>query len=284
MTTIRTASSTGDVRVQKQTDQDERTPPLGRFFDEVSHQLEDARRDQEREYSEFFSNLTHRISTARRVERELDRRLARRFNVLDYLQTDELGLSKIIADLLDPEATHGQGSIFLARFFSIFSLDFANSLSLDRSHISVEVEKEISEQRRIDVFVQIMEGESVHVLAIENKPFAGDQPRQVHDYLHYLRDRCGNQFSLIYLSPRGEGPSEESVALAELRSNWTERFRILSYAGVSEALRDDQFGQVRISQVSLVDWLRGCQRECDVDRLRWFLGDVADFCHREFWR
>ena len=272
--------------MQKQTDQDERTPPLGRFFDEVSHQLEDARRDQERAYSEFFSNLTHRITTARRVERELDRRLARRFNVLDYLQTDELGLSKIIADLLDPRASHGQGSLFLERFFSLLSehVDFGKCVSLDRAHISVAVEEEITEQRRIDVFVQIVEGESVHVLAIENKPFAGDQPRQVHDYLHYLRERCGNQFSLIYLSPRGEGPSEESVALAELRSNWTERFRILSYAGMSETLRDDQFGQVRISQVSLVDWLRACQRECEVDRLRWFLGDVANFCQREFWR
>lgn len=272
--------------MQKQTDQDERTPPLGRFFDEVSHQLEDARRDQECMYSEFFSNLIHRTDTARRVERELDRHLARRFNVLDYLQTDVLGLSKIVADLLDPGASHGQGSLFLKQLFSVLSayVDIGKCLSLDRAHVSVVIEEEITEQRRIDVFVQIVDGESAHVLAIENKPFAGDQPRQVHDYLHYLRERCGNQFSLIYLSPRGEGPSEESVALEELRSIWKERFRILSYAGVSETLQDDQFGQVRISQVSLVDWLRACQRECEVDRLRWFLGDFADFCHRKFGR
>ncbi len=272
--------------MQKQTDQDERTPPLGRFFDEVSHQLEDARRDQEREYSEFFSNLSHRITTARRIELELDRRLARRFNVLDYVRTDELGLSRIIADLLNPSATHGQGTLFLERFFSVFSehVDFRKRLDLDVLHISVAVEKEITEQRRIDVFVEIVEGESKYALAIENKPFADDQLRQVHDYLLYLRERFGNRFSLIYLSPPGEGPSAESVSLEELRSNWKERFRILSYAGVSEALQDDRFRPFRIPELSLDDWLHACRRDCEVDRLRWFLGDVADFCHREFGR
>ena len=32
-----------------------------------------------------------------------------RFNNLDYLRDDELGLSRIIADLLNPKASHGQG-------------------------------------------------------------------------------------------------------------------------------------------------------------------------------
>lgn len=264
----------------------ERTQSLGRFLEEVEDRIEDARRVQERQYTEFFSSLSHRIATARRVELELDRRLARRFNVLDYLRTDELGLSKIIADLLDPGGAHGQGTLFLERFFYVFSkyLDFAKSLSLDRSHISVEVEKEITEQRRIDVFVQIVYGKSVHVLAVENKPYAEDQSRQVLDYLHYLQDRFEDQFSLIYLSSRGEGPSEEAIPLNELETNWTERFRILSYSGTDATLHGDRFEQFKISQLSLVDWLRACQRECEVDRLRWFLGDVADFCQREFGR
>lgn len=270
----------------ERTGHEERTQSLERFFEEVNHRLEDARRDQERQYSEFFSNLSHRIASARRVELELDRRLARRFNVLDYLRTDELGLSKIIADLLDPGATHGQGSLFLERLFSVLSdfVDLGKRPTLDSSYISVVVEKEITEQRKIDVFVQILDEESPYVLAIENKPFAGDQPRQVHDYLHYLQERFDNHFSLIYLSPRGEGPTEQSIALKELKANWTERFRILSYAGLTEALQDDRFEPFRIPQLSLVDWLNACRRDCKVDRLRWFLGDVAGFCQREFGR
>ena len=61
----------------------------------------------------FFDELTPRLETARVLDKELDRNLAHRFNVLDYLKTDELGLSRIIADLFDPKASHGQGVLFL---------------------------------------------------------------------------------------------------------------------------------------------------------------------------
>ena len=42
----------------------------------------------------FFDELAPRLETARVLDQELDRNLARRFNVLDYLKTDELGLSR----------------------------------------------------------------------------------------------------------------------------------------------------------------------------------------------
>ena len=35
-----------------------------------------------------------------------------RFNPFQFLQTDEMGLSKILAFLLDPTETHGQGDLF----------------------------------------------------------------------------------------------------------------------------------------------------------------------------
>ena len=61
----------------------------------------------------MFRTLGPRLAAARHVERELDRVLASRFNPLDYLRTDELGLSRILADLLNPNAAHGQGAAFL---------------------------------------------------------------------------------------------------------------------------------------------------------------------------
>ena len=39
-----------------------------------------------------------------------------RFSPLDCLRTDELGLFGILADLLDPNASHGQGCTFLHHF------------------------------------------------------------------------------------------------------------------------------------------------------------------------
>ena len=62
------------------------------------------------EYERFFAGLAPRLDMARVLAREFDRNLAHRFNVLDYLRDDELGLSLIIADLLNPKASHGQRS------------------------------------------------------------------------------------------------------------------------------------------------------------------------------
>ena len=61
------------------------------------------------EYERFFAELVPRLDSARVLERELDRKLAHRFNVLDYLRDDELGLSRIIADLLNPRKAMVRG-------------------------------------------------------------------------------------------------------------------------------------------------------------------------------
>ena len=67
----------------------------------------------DRDMEAFFAELGPRIETAEALGRDLDQHLARRFNTLHYLRNDELGLSRIMADLLDPLATHGQGWLFL---------------------------------------------------------------------------------------------------------------------------------------------------------------------------
>ena len=64
------------------------------------------------EYKPFFNELQPRLETARMLQRELESNLAQRFNVFDYLRTDELGLSRIIADLLSREGTVQQVSTF----------------------------------------------------------------------------------------------------------------------------------------------------------------------------
>ena len=52
----------------------------------------------------FFGGLDPRLETAQTRERELDVKLARRFNAFDYLDKRELSLSRIIANLLKPRA------------------------------------------------------------------------------------------------------------------------------------------------------------------------------------
>ncbi len=257
-----------------------------RFFSELASRMDVARRKDRTRYQRFFAELAPRLDTARALESELDRHLARRFNVLDYLRTDELGLSKILADLLNPRGPHGQGRSFLERFVEgLGEQVFRPNLSTGR--ISVTLEKVIPSDRRIDVYIQIGNGDVAQCLAIENKPYAGDQKNQVKDYLKFLKEKYGKRFVLIYLSPKGEGPSNWSIAKDKL-GEWKGRFAILPYCTVdsgsqneSQQNQQDGFEDFRLPY-SLADWYEECRRTCEVDRLRWFLRDAEVFCQRTF--
>ena len=221
------------------------------------------RKASDNDLERFFLELAPRLETARALDRELDRQLARRFNVLDYLRTDELGLSRVVADLLNPEGNHGQGAVFLQLLLDKlgFKVDGDISSSQVRTELTIST---INGPRRIDIAVVINE---YYCLAIENKPYAGDQPNQVEDYLKWLGGNY-DKYLLIYLPPTGEGPAEHSIGDANLDPC---HFKIMPY---QSANRDDK--------CDLVNWLADCRRNCDVDRLRWFLREVETFCQRRF--
>ena len=227
----------------------------------------------------FFAELAPRLETARDLERELDRKLAHRFNVLDYLREDELGLSRIIADLLNPKKSHGQGPLFLQTLLNLERLKSTrNWPDLDKSQILVENERKTTASRSIDISVHIdgTDGKTC-CLAIENKPYAGDQENQVKDYLEYLEKEYGERFLLIYISPTGEGPSDRSIHKTELVAKWKGRFAIMPYYRGQE----DQANDFRIPH-SLADWLGECRKNCEAERLRWFLRDAVIFCQQRF--
>ena len=248
--------------------------------------MEEARRKERTTYQRFFAELEPRLDTARALDTELDRHLARQFNVLDYVKTDELGLSRIIADLLDPDGPHGQGIQFLDRFVRILGKR-PDSPDLCESQISVLTERVLPTGRRIDIYIEFDDGDAAHCLAIENKPSAEDQKNQVKDYLDFLSKRYETRFVLVYLSRQGEGPENSSIPETELTA-WKDRFAILSYSKYDSernhnAHEDhaDVFRDYRLS-ASLAGWFKECRRICEVDRLRWFLRDAEVFCQREF--
>ena len=223
---------------------------------------------QQQELERFFAEVAPRLDTAQTLDDELDRQLARRFNVFRYLRTDEMGFSRMIKDLLDPAGDHGQGAAFLRLLTE--KLDFAKGLNLD--HAKVQTERQIDGRRRIDIAVEI---DDKHCLAIENKSnFAGDQERQVEDDLDWLKREYKHSL-LIYLSATGGGPSEASVAaetIEKLEAETPQRFVVMPC--ISSDASDDRF--------SLVDWLADCRRNCDVDRLRWYLWEAETYCRQRY--
>ena len=246
-------------------------------------QSHDERSDGKLALSDFFAKLEPRLEATRNLERELDRHLAHRFNVLDYLRTDELGLSRIIADLLNPRAKHGQGPLFLKTLLDMLQ-PTTHWPDLDVDGAAVVTERVIEEQRRIDIDVRVRDRNgALYCLAIENKPYVGDQNTQVVDYLRHLEKYTehGGRFLLIYLSSDGHPPSEESLPRTDLE-RWPGRLLIMSYIGSSDHSRiDDPFRNYRAS-IALTDWLSESRQKCQVERLRWFLSDTALFCQGKF--
>ena len=178
---------------------------MERFFAELEGRLDAARQEDQDRFQRFFDELKPQLDAASKLERELNRHLAHRFNVLEYLRTDELGLSRIIADLLNPKASHGQGPLFLRTLLSELDIEMTGS-DPDLADARVFVERQIENQRRIDIYVQIPGANGTFCLAIENKPYAGDQENQVKDYLEHLRGKHDDRFLLIYLSSRRRRP------------------------------------------------------------------------------
>lgn len=259
-----------------------------RFFGELSTRVDAVKRADRRRYLGFFAELSPRLDTARALERELDRQLARRFNVFDYLSTVEVGLSQIIADLLNPEARHGQGTLFLGTLLDELT-EIRQRPHLDANftkRISVVTERVITNKRRLDISVEIPGSDGTYCLAIENKPYADDQRNQVKDYLTFLEKEYGDRFLLIYLSPTGQGPGEWSLSCKKL-DRWENRLAIMAYwsetNGIDseEPTGENRFAGFRVG-LSLAHWFSACRRRCEPDRLRWFLSEAEIFCRHRF--
>ena len=247
---------------------------------QLSARLAKARQSDRDRYWFFFAALSARLAGARAVERELDQVLARSFNALDYLRTDELGLSKIVADLLDLSSAHGQGSAFLEQFIEMVGparWPADRTVPLDDFGVKVVRERMIDSGGRLDISVEfrLQERESAYI-AIENKPYAADGEAQIADYLAFLRRRYGRRFLLIYLSPHGGRPSNESLP----EGTCEDGLATMSYCEPASEKAGEHL-RLRLP-FSLTDWLRECRRSCDPERLRWFLRETETFCHKTF--
>ena len=142
------------------------------------------------------------------------------FNDLGFM-SDEVHLhSMFLTNLLNPKGSHGQRGKFLEAFLKMLQKSFpaisADSLELDTTIASVEVEKYIgrqtdSEGGRIDIYLT----DGKHSIIIENKIYAGDQHHQMLRYWNYGMSQKGDDteksFVLIYLTLDGCSPSKESL-------------------------------------------------------------------------
>jgi hypothetical protein len=168
------------------------------------------------------------------------------FSVLN-LTTSEVGLHSILlAELLSPKGSHGQGSIFLKLFLEeINSPDLFNGLT----NVKVEVEKYIGQidensekGGRIDIFIS--HGNTC--LVIENKINAGDQEKQLVRYDNYIKQYSKHE--IIYLTPKGIKANSNSVTY---KNGKTVKYKRVSY------------------EANITKWLEKCVIElCDKNSIK----------------
>lgn len=191
---------------------------------------------------QFLQKIKPIVETARKNQRAYERQDAQKFNALSYLRNDEIGLSKIIADLLDPASEHSQGAVFLEAMLNLLSVSRESS-DTDRlyvektrlpgldeiSNIRVQTERSTNTGRQIDISVDfVIDHDLPYCLAFENKPYnATDQPDQCKDYLEFLNREYSGHFRLIYLPSQERMPSKSSLPDPDA---WEGRFYVMPYA------------------------------------------------------
>jgi hypothetical protein len=216
------------------------------YLDSLHDRLKERSRNLGPALDELCSTLGPRIHAARLAGSQ--------FSAFSLFNPDEPALSRAMALLLSPKGTHGQGSAFLDLF-----LDKIDRPDL-REHSGrawVRCEVGTLENRRIDLVIELGD----FAIGVENKPWADDQSSQLHDYAAYLAGRFSGRFYLVYVSPRGEEPTPESISPADRQVLEQEgRFKVLSYAG-----------EIR-------PWLQACGELPGVpENVRSFLEDFSDF-------
>lgn len=184
-------------------------------------------------------------------------RLALGFSPFQFIQPDEMRLSEIIAWMLNPKGSHGQGARFLEALLSQIGIAWDTQSCINAT---VQTEESTHALRRIDILVK----SNGRALAIENKPWADDQDKQVFDYLAYLDDLFPARHCLIYLSSDGSDPSDKSIPSREAKQRRNNR-QLLT-----------------MGYKDLLPWIATCKSECRADRVTVFLDEFALYIQQHF--
>ena len=150
---------------------------------------------QEQEFVKTFIKF-QRINE--KVKHQINQELGSAFSVFQYINFNEVNMSTIFKDLLDPKGTHGQGALFLNKFISL--LEIEKPVLCERFSIITEaLTSHLNSNRRIDI---LLNWGNKFAIGIENKPYAIDQENQLSDYSKHLSKEFNDNYVLVFISNR----------------------------------------------------------------------------------
>jgi hypothetical protein len=143
------------------------------------------------------------------------------FSVLGMESNETKTHSGMLVALLDPTGNHYQETTFLKLFLEEIGYDYSNE---NLSQVKVKAEHNLGAITEdylsggfIDILISFPSGKAI---AIENKIFAGDQPKQMYRYSLYKKGFC----ELYYMNLYGGKPSSDS-----LHSLKDQDYKIITY-------------------------------------------------------
>jgi hypothetical protein len=209
----------------------------------------------DRDLELFFSELGERLEIVANCEAQIATHEAPSFNLFNskYIAPNENKITAILADLLSPTGSHGQGAIFLEAF--LMEIGFRRALDTDVSTAFVRPQHPTNNGRLIDLTVRT----GKYILGLENKIDAREEMRQVDDYIEYLRSKPSDDWFFVFLTRYGTDPiSCESAKWNGFKGE--NRARSLSYADLSK-------------------WLGSWAILCKSDRVRVMLQDMTKWAN-----
>ena len=151
-------------------------------------------------------------------------RTGENFNVFSILDSEKTH-SAIIAELLNPQGSHNQGTLFLKLFLDQLQKKLQKKLrqlrenleqiqedELDKFRVKVETTEEGKVPGQIDILIESVGIKSGNVcIVVENKiHYAGDQKRQLGRYYEYALD-TRKKPCIIYLTRKGDEPEDRTL-------------------------------------------------------------------------
>lgn len=164
-------------------------------------------------------NMVSEVIQEERIQKEERQKRGEYFNIFSVLrlETKEVRLhSAFLAELLNPEGSHGLGKQFLELFLNMvvrkskeepFDFETENAKVYVEYYIGViSVDKKSG--GRIDLLIEDGKGNAI---IIENKINAGDQEYQLLRYNNFAKDKYKSNYKLLYLTKDGGEASEYST-------------------------------------------------------------------------
>ena len=181
--------------------------------------LINAFQNDEKEKLNHLGNISKSLIEVRKIVKEEMEKLPPQFNVFNSINllNHENYNSNLFANFLDIKFIYNGNEISFAKLFlKYLTEEFSWEFDLENIKIKdIEIKRELSteERKRIDIFIGYKKEFAV---IIENKIWAEDGYKQLENYYNhvknnYIKKENYDKIYIIYLTPYGDNPSENSL-------------------------------------------------------------------------